>query len=55
MIGYDTRHVYENSILYNKLINAYKIRYINKIDYAKTNIIYDTILKHLYKNLLTKN
>ena len=55
LIGYDTRNIHKNNKLYKKLISAYKIRYINEIDYLKKNIIYDTILKHLFKNLLTKN
>ena len=55
LLGYDTRQIHKNTKLYNKLIRAYRIRYINKIDYAKKNIIYETVLKHLFKKLLTKN
>ena len=55
LLGYDTRQIHKNIKLYNKLIRAYRIRYINKIDYAKKNIIYETVLKHLFKKLLTKN
>ena len=29
LIGYDTREVYKNDKLYNKLIRAYRIRYLN--------------------------
>ena len=55
MIGYDTRNVHENPILYNKLINAYKIRYLNKGDKKSNKLIYNTLIIHLINFLLTKN
>ena len=53
LIGYDTRQVTSNTKLYNKLINAYMARYV----YFKNKdiFIYDTLIKHLYNFLLTKN
>ncbi len=54
LIGYDTRQAFKSPRLYNKLINAYKIRYLNSLD--KTNdLIYDTLIKHLFNFMLTKN
>lgn len=54
LIGYDTRDVYSNTKLYNKLINAYKMRY----SYIKNNKIdkstYKIIIKHLFNFMLTK-
>ena len=35
LIGYDTREVYKNDKLYNKLIRAYRIRYLNSKDINK--------------------
>ena len=55
IIGYDTRHVHENPLLYNKLINAYKIRYLNKEDKKSNKLIYNTLIIHLINFLLTKN
>ena len=55
LIGYDTREVYRNSKLYNKLINAYKIRYLNHEDKTKNKSIYNNIIKHLFNYMLTKN
>tara|TARA_Y100000591_G_scaffold270721_1_gene245667 strand:- start:31 stop:777 length:747 start_codon:yes stop_codon:yes gene_type:complete len=55
LIGYDTREVYKNTKLYNKLIFAYKSRYISEINYKDNELLYDFILKHLYKFVLTKN
>ena len=37
LIGYDTREVYKNDKLYNKLIRAYRIRYLNHEDKIKIN------------------
>ena len=36
LIGYDTREVYKNDKLYNKLISAYRIRYLKSEDICKT-------------------
>ena len=55
LIGYDTREVYKNDKLYNKLITAYKIRYLNSEDRIHNKSIYDTLIKHLFNFLLTKN
>ena len=55
LIGYDTREVYKNDKLYNKLINAYKIRYLNIKDIIKNKSIYNTLITHLFNFLLTKN
>ena len=55
MIGYDTREVYKNDKLYNKLIKAYRIRYLNSVDATNNKSIYNTLIKHLFKFLLTKN
>ena len=55
LIGYDTREVYKNDKLYNKLIRAYRIRYLNSKDIIKNKSIYDTLIKHLFNFLLTKN
>ena len=35
LIGYDTREVYNNDKLYNKLLSAYRIRYLNSEDITK--------------------
>jgi len=55
LIGYDTRQVYKNLKLYNKLIAAYKSRYVSDSNYANQETFYTNIIKHLFKNLLTKN
>ena len=54
LIGYDTRQVFTNTRLYYKLIKAYKIRYMNNIGREKDSI-YDTLIKHLFNFMLTKN
>ena len=54
-IGYDTRKVLKNPKLYNKLINAYKIRYLNDKINPNKRLIYNISIKHLYNYLLTKN
>ena len=54
LIGYDTRKVFTNTRLYYKLIKAYKIRYMNNIGREKDSI-YDTLIKHLFNFMLTKN
>ena len=55
LIGYDTREVYKNAKLYNKLISAYRMRYLNKEDINKNKSIYNTLIKHLFNYMLTKN
>ncbi len=55
ILGYDTREVYKNSKLYNKLIRAYRIRYLNHKDKNKKKSIYDDLIKHLFNFMLTKN
>ncbi len=55
LIGYDTRGVYKNSKLYNKLISAYKIRYLNREDKIKKKSIYNDLIKHFFNYMLTKN
>ena len=55
LIGYDTREVYKNDKLYNKLIRAYRIRYLNSEDIINNKSIYNTLIKHLFNFLLTKN
>ncbi len=55
LIGYDTRHVYKNLKYYNSLTTAYKSRYLTKFTYANQETVYTNIIKHLFKNLLTKN
>ena len=55
ILGYDTRRVYKDTKLYKKLINAYKIRYLNEVDYNNNKILYNTIIGHLNIFLLTKN
>ncbi len=54
LIGYDTRELHTNSKLYNKLINAYKIRYLNKKNAIKSKSTYIIIIKHLFNFMLTK-
>tara|TARA_B100000989_G_scaffold297045_1_gene281712 strand:- start:67 stop:810 length:744 start_codon:yes stop_codon:yes gene_type:complete len=55
LIGYDTRKVYISTKQYNKLINAYKSRYLNNEIYEKNDSIYFSLISHLYNFLLTKN
>ena len=55
LIGYDTREVYKNDKLYNKLIRAYRIRYLNSEEIINNKSIYNTLIKHLFNFLLTKN
>ena len=55
LIGYDNRQVYKSSKQYNRLITAYKSRYQSELTYVNQEIVYNNILKHLFKNLLTKN
>ena len=55
LIGYDTRTVNKNSKLYNKLISAYRIRYLNQDDKIKNKSIYNDLIKHLFNYVLTKN
>ena len=55
LIGYDTREIHKNAILYNKLIRAYRIRYLNNEDINKNKSIYNTLIKHLFNYMLTKN
>ena len=55
LIGYDTRNVNINYKLYNKLIKAYAIRYLNDKNKVTNKLIYNTLLIHLFNFLLTKN
>ena len=55
LIGYDTREVHKNDKLYNKLVRAYRIRYFNNQDIINNKSIYNTLIKHLFNFLLTKN
>ena len=55
LIGYDTREVYKNDKLYNKLIRAYRIRYQNSKEIINNKSIYNTLIRHLFNFLLTKN
>jgi len=55
LIGYDTREVCKNVKLYNKLIRAYRIRYLNSEDKIKNKSIYIVIITHLFNFMLTKN
>ena len=55
LIGYDTRQVFKNIKQYNRLIAAYKSRYVRELTYVGQETVYITIIKHLFKNLLTKN
>ena len=55
LIGYDTRKVYKNEKLYNKLIRAYRIRHLNSEDIIKNKSIYNTLITHLFNFMLTKN
>ena len=55
LIGYDTLQVYKNLNLYNKLISSYKSRYVRELTYVNQKTVYTNIIKHLFKNSLTKN
>ena len=55
IIGYDTRQVYKNNKLYNKLIQAYKIRYPRDNSITKNQSIYYYLIQHLFNFMLTKN
>ena len=55
LIGYDTREVYKNDKLYNKLITAYRIRYLNSEEIIKNKSIYNDLIKHLFNYMLTEN
>ena len=55
LIGYDTREVHKNDKRYNQLIRAYRIRYLNSNDIIKNKSIYNTLIRHLFNFLLTKN
>ncbi len=55
LIGYDTREIYKNNKLYNKLISAYRIRYLNHKDKIKNKSIYNDLIKHLFNYMLTNN
>ncbi len=55
LIGYDTRNIYSNNKLYNQLISAYKNRYLTYEVNNKKIFIYNVLIKHLFKFLLTKN
>ena len=55
LIGYDTSQVYKNLKYYNMLIAAYKSRYVRELTYVNQETVYTNIIKHLFKNLLTKN
>ena len=54
-IGYDTREVHEDDKLYNKLVRAYRIRYLKGEEIIKNKSIYNALIKHLVNFLLTKN
>ena len=54
LIGYDTRQVYKKPQLYTKLLNAYKIRYIDYKNISKNRQVHNIIMKHLTNFLLTK-
>ena len=55
LIGYDTREVYKNTKLYNKLIYAYRIRYLKGENKIKNKSIYIVLISHLFNFMLTKN
>ena len=54
LLGYDTNLVIKNPKKYNKLLNAYKIRYLSFIDHKNNKLLYNVLMKHLVKFLLTK-
>ena len=51
ILGYDTREVHKNTKLYNKLIFAYKSKYMEN----NNLLLHKIVMKHLFKFLLTKN
>ena len=51
IIGYDTREVYKNIKFYNKLILAYKSKYMDNNNF----VLHSIVMKHLFKFMLTKN
>ena len=55
LIGYDTRKIYNNQKLYNKLIKSYKIRYLSDKDNFNNNLLYNKLITHLFNFMLTKN
>ena len=55
LIGYDTREVYKSAKLYNELLRSYRMRYLNSEDINKNKSIYNTLIKHLFNFMLTKN
>ncbi|MDC3156495.1 N-acetylmuramoyl-L-alanine amidase [Pelagibacteraceae bacterium] len=55
LIGYDTREVYNNQRLYNKLIESYISRYSKNGVIIKSKLIYKKIITHLFNFMLTKN
>ena len=55
LIGYDTRQVHKSFKQYNRLITAYKSRYVSELTYVNQETVYTNIINHLFKNLLTKN
>ena len=55
LIGYDTREVYGNDRLYNKLVNAYRIKYLKRKTKIKNKSIYNDLMKHLFNYMLTEN
>ena len=55
LIGYDTREVYKNSKFYNKLVSAYRIRYLKSKNKIKNKSIYNALIKHLFNYMLTEN
>jgi len=55
LIGYDTREVYGNDRLYNKLVNAYRIKYLKRKTKIKNKSIYNDLIKHLFNYMLTEN
>ena len=54
ILGYDTENVYKNVKFYNLLIQAYKTKYFQYSDLKNENLFLDTLMKHLFKYLLTK-
>ena len=55
LIGYDTRKVYKNYKLYNKLIHAYRARYLKGEHKIKNKSIYTVLITHLFRFMLTKS
>jgi len=54
LIGYDTRAINNNPKFYNKLISAYRSRYLNKNNWSN-KLVYKTIISHLFNFMLTKS